>query len=262
MVLGMKSQPYQLVVIDLMCTLVDSEHVTTRLLADTLAATGIDTTEGELRAVLGLPLHRAIAALVHTGASLEVDAARADRTHRRLVDALRAHYSRLGSVRELEGVTEAFATLRAQGLRIAVATVMPHAVADTILASLDWFDRGLIDTVVGCEDVHAPRPQPGMIFEAMRRTGIVDAKRVVKVGATPADLAEGTLAGCGAVVGLTCGMHSRDELWLRPHTHLVDRIASLLDVLALAEVCPSEHDRARTPSPATYSRSTSTRTSA
>ncbi len=57
----------------------------------------------------------------------------------------------------------------------------------------------------------------------------------MKVGATPADLAEGTIGRCGAVVGLTSGSHGRDELVLRPHTHLVDRMVSLLDVLALLD---------------------------
>lgn len=70
----------------------------------------------------------------------------------------------------------------------------------------------------------------------MGRTGIVDPNKVVKVGDTPADLAEGTLAGCGVVMGLTGAMHSRDELLLRPHTHLVERMSALLDVLALVEV--------------------------
>jgi phosphoglycolate phosphatase-like HAD superfamily hydrolase len=121
-------------------------------------------------------------------------------------------------------------------MRIAIATVMPPSVRDALASGLSWFDRGLVDTLVGAEQVDAPRPQPGMILEAMMRTGVVDAKRVIKLGDTPADLAEGTLAGCGMVVGLTRGLYSGGELLLRPHTHLIEQLPALLDLVATSFV--------------------------
>lgn len=61
----------------------------------------------------------------------------------------------------------------------------------------------------------------------------------MKVGQTPADLAEGTLAGCGAVVAVTHGGHAAHELRLRPHTHLVDRLQAVPDLVAVSAVSAS-----------------------
>jgi phosphonatase-like hydrolase len=230
----MKSQPFQLAVVDLVCTFAGAGDLTARLLAEAFVRHGNDASYEAVRGVVGLPLRRAIAALSRTGAGVHADAERADRVHDDVVAALVAELARPGSGGEIEGVSQTFATLRARGLRIAVATVMPREVANALLISADWFDRGLVDTVVVAEDVDAPRPQPGMIIEAMARTGVVDPRRVIKVGDTPADLAEGTIGGCGVVVGLTSGIHSRDELLLRPHTHLIDRMASLVELAAPA----------------------------
>ena len=53
---------------------------------------------------------------------------------------------------------------------------------------------------------------------------------VAKVGDTPSDLQEGTAAGCGLVIGVANGTHTREQLAAHPHTHL---IASLQELPAL-----------------------------
>lgn len=230
------SSSFALVVVDLMSTVEDSAPVSSWLLSRALRAEGLDASPEELRNVLGLHLRRAVTALMHTGRGLEAAAKSQDRVHDTLVDSLHDHYARLGSVREVEGASTVFAGLRAHGLRVAMVTNLPRHVAGMVLQSLDWYDRGLVDTVVTCEEVDDPRPQPGMVFEAMRRTAVVEAARVMKIGQTPADLAEGTLASCGAVVALTHGAHPEHELRLRPHTHLTDRLLAVLDVVALSSL--------------------------
>jgi phosphoglycolate phosphatase-like HAD superfamily hydrolase len=69
----------------------------------------------------------------------------------------------------------------------------------------------------------------------MMLTGIYDPARVVKIGDTVADLNEGNAAGCGLVVGVTSGAGSRDVLQREEHTHLIDNIPELLNVLGLRE---------------------------
>ncbi len=61
----------------------------------------------------------------------------------------------------------------------------------------------------------------------MERFGIADPRRVAKVGDTPADLLEGNNAGCGLIVGVTQGTHTRQQLEPYPHTSLIDTIAGL-----------------------------------
>ncbi len=231
-----KKPPFALVVVDLLSTVADSAPVSARLLARALREEGLDVADEEIRNVHGLPLRRAVSALTRTGRGLHAAAQSHDRVHASFVESLHEHYASLGAVREVEGASKVFAGLRAHGLRLAIVTNVPRRVASTILESLDWYDRGLVDTVVTCEEVDHPRPQPGMVFEAMRRTAVVESARVMKVGQTPADLAEGTLAGCGAVVALGHGAHPAHELRLRPHTHLVDQLLAVPDLLAVSAV--------------------------
>src|SRR5262249_13771038 len=56
---------------------------------------------------------------------------------------------------------------------------------------------------------------------------------------TPADLAEGTAAQCGFVVGVTSGSHTRDELAACAHTHLVD---TLRELPAIFDDAPAERE--------------------
>src|SRR5690606_11802279 len=82
-------------------------------------------------------------------------------------------------------------------------------------------------------EVARGRPAPDMIFEAMRRCGIVDVLSVAKVGDTPADLGEGASAGCGWNVGVTYGTHSREQLADHPCTAIIDDLRDLPEVLGL-----------------------------
>jgi len=66
-----------------------------------------------------------------------------------------------------------------------------------------------------------------MIRRLMADLGVVDPSHVAKVGDTPSDLLEGRNAGCGLVIGVTRGSHTRQELELFPHTHLIDSVADV-----------------------------------
>jgi phosphoglycolate phosphatase-like HAD superfamily hydrolase len=47
---------------------------------------------------------------------------------------------------------------------------------------------------------------------------------MAKVGDTPADLLEGSAAGCAWVIGVASGTHRLAELAIHPHTHLVESV--------------------------------------
>ncbi len=91
----------------------------------------------------------------------------------------------------------------------------------------------MLDATVASDEVPRGRPHPDLLLRAMQLTGCADPRRVAKVGDTPADLAEGTAAGCGFVVGVTTGSHTRDELLAHPHTHLIDALDELWTILGL-----------------------------
>lgn len=69
-----------------------------------------------------------------------------------------------------------------------------------------------------------------MIFTAMARLNVLDVRRVMKVGDSPADMEEGYNAGCGEVVGVLSGAHSVATLGACRHTRLIDGVADLPDL--------------------------------
>ena len=65
----------------------------------------------------------------------------------------------------------------------------------------------------------------------MQLTRVADARVVVKVGDTPADIESGQAAACGYVVGVSYGTHSRAELErLRPDV-VIDRLSDLIPLV-------------------------------
>jgi phosphoglycolate phosphatase-like HAD superfamily hydrolase len=60
-----------------------------------------------------------------------------------------------------------------------------------------------------------------------------DVRDVVVVGDTANDLLSGFRAGAGAVVGVLTGAHDRALLCAAPHTHLVDDVTRVPDVLGI-----------------------------
>jgi phosphoglycolate phosphatase-like HAD superfamily hydrolase len=60
---------------------------------------------------------------------------------------------------------------------------------------------------------------------------VSDLLKVVNVGDTPLDLQAGTAAGCGMVIGVLTGMHTRERLETKPHTQLLNSIADLAQLL-------------------------------
>ncbi|MBC7374851.1 MAG: HAD hydrolase-like protein, partial [Frankiales bacterium] len=97
----------------------------------------------------------------------------------------------------------------------------------TLLAGLGWSVGATVDAVVSAEEVGAGRPAPYMIFEAMRRTGTRDVRRVLVAGDTVLDLEAGSNAGARAVVGVLTGAMSADLLRTTTHTHLLAGVALL-----------------------------------
>jgi phosphoglycolate phosphatase-like HAD superfamily hydrolase len=76
----------------------------------------------------------------------------------------------------------------------------------------------------------------------MGRFGIIDSRRTAKVGDTPADLQEGQNAGCGLIVGVTQGTHTRQQLEPYPHSFLINTIADLPALIEVEESRESSSD--------------------
>lgn len=132
----------------------------------------------------------------------------------------------------IDGVEEAFATLRAQGVRVVLTTGFSDRVATAMIAGLGWVIGETIDGLVTAEQVGAGRPSPRMIHEAMTRTGVADAGEVVAAGDTLLDLQAGANAGAAMVVGVLTGAEDEATLSTGPATHLLKSVADLPALLA------------------------------
>lgn len=136
-----------------------------------------------------------------------------------------------GEVSAIAGADEAFAGIRSAGMRICLTTGFSPATRDRIVASLGW--EGSIDLALSPADAGRGRPWPDMILTAVLRLRVDDVAEVAVVGDTASDLLAGTRSGASMVIGVLSGAHSRSELSLAPHTHLIGSVADLPELLAL-----------------------------
>lgn len=105
-----------------------------------------------------------------------------------------------GPLRVHAGAGTLLAELGARGIRVALDTELDGDVAAALIRAAGWGGAGMLDAVVGADEVLVPRPGPGQVEEARRRCGLGAGARVVKVAGSAADARAGILAGCVAVL--------------------------------------------------------------
>ena len=221
-----------LVVFDMAGTTVRDDDAVNTCLRQALATAGVEVDRKAANSVMGEPKPVAIAKLLSSGRKTPLRP-----THPR-VRELYAVFEGLmldfyrddPTVRAVDDAAETFRVLKNRGIRVALDTGFNRAIADVILRRLGWLDINLIDATVASDEVVRGRPYPDLIQRAMVLADVIDPFAVAKVGDTPADLCEGTAAGCALVIGITTGSHTREALEAHPHTHLVDRLSQVLPI--------------------------------
>lgn len=226
-----------LVVFDLAGTTIEDHSTVARCLVSALQSIGVSATEHDANTVMGMPKPVAIARLLERAADRRepVDSPRVLEATRVFEQTITRHYGAGGAIVPISGVEDVFETLHEHGARVAIDTGFSSVVTDVILGRLGWLDQGLVDVRVTSDEVEHGRPAPDLVFEAMRRLHVTDARTVAKVGDTPADLREGAAAGCRWIVGVTYGTHARAALVDHPHTALIDDLRELPGVLGLED---------------------------
>jgi phosphonatase-like hydrolase len=223
----------ELVVFDMAGTTVSDDDSVSRCVKESLKAAGLTVSTEDVNTVMGLPKPEAIALLVERSPLRDSLRDRVDQIHRDFVARSINFYANDPSVHEVPAAGSVFERLKLSGIRVALDTGFSRAIASVILDRLGWTRSRLIDATVCSDEVPRGRPFPDMIFKVMEELAITDAHRVAKVGDTPADLEQGHRAGCGMVVGVLSGTHSREQLNPHPHSHLIDSIAQLPALLGV-----------------------------
>jgi phosphonatase-like hydrolase len=222
----------RLVIFDLAGTTVHDPGAVNRCFLEAMQAAGLDADPAEIDAVMGLPKPEAFRLLIGRSPGGAGALGRLDEIHADFVARMLDYYRTDPAVAEVEGVSRLFADLRKAGVLVGLNTGFSREITRTILDRLGWERAALVDASVSSDEVARGRPAPDMIARLMTELGVEQASAVAKVGDAPADLQEGTNAGCGLVVGVTWGSHSRSQLERHPHTHIVDAVEELSILLA------------------------------
>jgi 2-aminoethylphosphonate-pyruvate transaminase len=219
-----------LVVFDMAGTTVHDSDAVHRCLASAVAIAGALPSRAAINGVMGVPKPIAIASLLLGHRGVPPEPAEVERIYAEFELKMIEHYRTSPDVRETDGTTDVFRWLRKGGCVVALDTGFARAITDVIVERLGW-SRNLVDLTVSSDEVSRGRPHPDMVYQAMQRAGVKDPARVAKVGDTPADLIEGTAAGCRFVIGVTTGSHTREELAAHPHTHLIATLGEIPAIL-------------------------------
>ncbi len=219
------SEKIELVVCDMAGTTVRDAGQVPQAFTSALAAHGIPVTPQAINSLRGASKRLAILNLMPEGGDR---AARAAQVYTTFVQHLAQVFK--GTVGPVPGAREAIDALRARGVRIALNTGFDRETTDLLLEALRWRD-GVVDAVVCGDEVTQGRPAPYMIFHCMEATGVTDVRRVAKAGDTVLDLQAGHNAGVALNIGVLSGAHGRDQLQAQPHTHLLNSVAELPELL-------------------------------
>ena len=223
----------KLVVFDIAGTTVKDEHNVSRAFKAALAKYNYDVPLELIDPLMGYEKNEAITQMLHLNEpdSSKITPELVNDIHRQFVKQMIHFYQFEPSIEPLPNVEETFAALHDQGILVGINTGFSKDIAQTIANRLQWREKGLIDYLIGSDEVELGRPHPFMIEKIMRESGIADRREVAKVGDTEVDIREGQNAGCKYVIGVTTGTFTREKLEEYHPTHIIDNIAEVLNII-------------------------------
>ena len=215
----------KLVIFDIAGTIIEDHGEVVHAFAAALQKNGIAFTEDELKKWKGASKREVIRHFAGRGGADNEQLV--ETTYQSFRVELEHSYDR--ELRPIAGAETTFAWCREHQITMATTTGFYSEISGLILKRIGW--KNLFAANISSNDVKQGRPAPDMILRAMEQTGIGNAREVMNVGDTPLDLQAGTNGGAGAVVGVLTGAHTREELEREPHTHIIESIAELPDLI-------------------------------
>jgi phosphonatase-like hydrolase len=218
----------RLAVLDLAGTTVRDDGVVEAAFVDAMAAEGVAPGSPRLLQALGTVRDTMGQSKIDVFRLLLGDEDKARRANRTFEEAYSGRIAD-GGAAPIPGAADAIARLLAADVKVCLTTGFSPDTRDNLLASLGW--TGTVDLVLSPADAGRGRPAPDMILTAVIRLAIDDVRDVAVAGDTTSDLLAGHRSGAAVVAGVLTGAHSRDALEGAPHTHLLDSVADLPDVV-------------------------------
>lgn len=223
----------KLVVFDIAGTTVKDDHDVSKAFQAALKKSKYEVPLELINPLMGYEKNLAIRQILrlHEHNDAKITTQLVSTIHKEFVKQMIDYYQFAEGIEPLPNVEETFAKLRAQGVQVGINTGFSKDIADTIVKRLQWYEKELIDQVVGSDEVELGRPYPYMIEKMMKDGKITKASSVAKVGDTEVDVREGQNAGCRYVIGVTTGIFTREELETYNPTHIIDDIAQVIDII-------------------------------
>lgn len=220
--------PIELAVLDMAGTTVADGGLVEACFLDALQTVGVSPDDSEaddqrsyIRATMGR-------SKIEVFTELLGDEARADQANRAFELAVTERIAD-GQLEPIAGAEEVLDQLRERDIRICLTTGFSPQTRDVVLESLGW--RKKVDLTLTPDAELRGRPHPDLILAAVLRLHVDDVRAVAVVGDTANDLVAGHRAGASVVAGVLTGAHTREELEVVPHTHLLESVRDLPEVL-------------------------------
>jgi len=225
--------PIKLVVFDLTGTTVKDDHDVSKAFQAALKKSNYEVPLEFIMPLMGYESKLAIKQILrlHEHNDAKITPELVNKIHAEFLKQMIHHYQFDKGIEPLPHVEETFAKLKSQGVQVGIDTGFPRDVADTIVHRLQWIEKGLVDHIIGSDEVELGRPHPYMMQKLMLDGGIERPKEVAKVGDTEVDVREGQNVGCRYVIGVTTGAFSRQDLEPYKPTHIIDDIAQVVDII-------------------------------
>ncbi|MBK8087377.1 MAG: HAD-IA family hydrolase [Chitinophagaceae bacterium] len=220
---------YSLVVFDIAGTTVRDKGNIAEAFIDAFKEFGISVPIEEVNKVMGWRKKDAIVLLLdkfQRDADMQSEEL-VEEIHTAFIQNMISFYENDKDLQPLGYAEELFQQLRANNIKVALNTGFTKDITDVILRKLNWREGQMIDFVVCSDEVPEGRPYPYMIRELMKRSEIIDAKQVVKVGDTEVDVQEGRNADCGLVISITTGAYSKELLEQYQPDEIIDHLSEL-----------------------------------
>ncbi|KUJ52537.1 phosphonatase-like hydrolase [Chryseobacterium sp. JAH] len=218
----------ELLVLDMAGTTIDEDNVVYKTLMQAVNNQGYKVSLDEvLASCAGKEKFDAIETLLEELNGKKEDA---EAIFKNFSEELRLAYQNL-EVKPIKGVEDFLLKVRTSGKKVVLNTGYSSEIAQQLIKKLDWKVNVHFDAMITADDVTVSRPNPDMIFLAMKQFGISDAKKVLKAGDSAIDIEEGKNAGCGMIIGVLSGAQNRSELEKAKPDYIFERISDAENIL-------------------------------
>jgi phosphonatase-like hydrolase len=221
----------KMVVFDMAGTVLNEDNVVYKTLRKAINEAGFNFTLDEVLAEgAGKEKLQAIKSILNVYAQKQDDRL-ADDIYSRFIVYLKEAYNTL-EILPQDNAEDLFRELKGKDIRVVLNTGYNTETAQTLIDKLGWEKGVQYDSLVTATDVDHNRPDPDMIWLAMERFGITNAREVAKVGDSIIDIEEGKNAGCSLNIGITTGAHTFEQLQSAKPDHIINNLLELLPLLA------------------------------